>query len=75
MIGSALRDARLRIAPRPPPNRLTQHLQDRYGLAVAGLTELDLGVYRVDHADGAPWVARVSRPPGRRQRLRATPRS
>ncbi len=62
MIGSALRDARLRIAPRPAPNRLTQHLRDHYGLAVAGLTELDLGVYRVDRADGAPWVARVFPP-------------
>jgi hypothetical protein len=61
-VGSALRDARLRIAARPAPDRLAQHLGERHGLAVTGLTELDLGVYRVDHADGPPWVARVFPP-------------
>jgi Ser/Thr protein kinase RdoA (MazF antagonist) len=57
--GSALRDAQLRIAARPAPENLAQHLGERYGLAVTGLTELDLGVYRVDHADGPAWVARA----------------
>jgi len=61
-VGSALRDARLRIAARPAPDRLAQHLGQRYGLAVTGLTELDLGVYRVDHADRPAWVARVFPP-------------
>jgi Ser/Thr protein kinase RdoA (MazF antagonist) len=60
--GSALRDARLRIAARPGPDRIAQHLRERYGLAVTGLTELDLGVYRVDHAEGPAWVARVFPP-------------
>lgn len=59
MMGSALHDARLRIAPRSAPERIAQHLRDRYGVAVAGLTELDLGVYRVDRDDGPAWVARV----------------
>ena len=39
--------------------RLTAHLQDRYGIRVAELTELDLGVFRVDRHDGPTWVARV----------------
>ena len=60
--GSALRDARLRIAARPAPDRLAHHLGERYALAVTGLTELDLGVYRVEHAAGPPWVARVFPP-------------
>jgi Ser/Thr protein kinase RdoA (MazF antagonist) len=60
--GSALQDARLRIAARPAPDRLAQHLGERYGLVVTGLTELDLGVYRVDHADGPAWEARVFPP-------------
>ena len=60
--GSALQHARLRIAARPASDRLAQHLGERYGLAVTGLTELDLGVYRVDHAGGPAWVARVFPP-------------
>lgn len=45
---------------------LAEHLADRYRTAVTGLTELDVGVFRVDRAEGAPWVARVfpaARPP------------
>ena len=38
---------------------LPAHLQDHYGIAVAGVTELDVGVYRVMRADGPDWVARV----------------
>jgi hypothetical protein len=36
---------------------LTGHLADRYRTAVTGqtgLTELDVGVFRVDRAEGAP---------------------
>jgi Ser/Thr protein kinase RdoA (MazF antagonist) len=46
---------------------LRSHLESTYGIRVAGLTELDQGVYRVDRADGPAWVARQfprSRPPG-----------
>lgn len=49
-----------------PANPLTRnvdglagHLAERYGTAVTGLTELDVGVFRVDRAEGTPWVARV----------------
>jgi len=45
---------------------LTEHLQERYGIEVASVTELDAGVLRVDRAEGDPWVVRVfppERPP------------
>ena len=35
------------------------HLQDRYRIDVAGMVELDAGVFRVDRRDGPSWVARV----------------
>lgn len=35
------------------------HLEDRYGIEVAGVAELDAGVFRVDRRDGPSWVARV----------------
>jgi hypothetical protein len=38
---------------------LAGHLAARYDIEVTGLTELDLGVFRVDRADGDAWVARV----------------
>src|ERR1035438_8738988 len=38
---------------------LPSHLESRYGSRVAQLTELDLGVFRVDRRDGPSWVARV----------------
>jgi Ser/Thr protein kinase RdoA (MazF antagonist) len=56
---TALDVARQRIAARPSGDRITGHLQARYGVVVSGLAELDLGVYRVDRADGPAWVARV----------------
>lgn len=59
MTSTALDDARRRIAARPAPDRIIAHLRARYGVAGNGLVELDLGVYRVDRADGPPWVARV----------------
>jgi hypothetical protein len=38
---------------------LPSHLESRYGSRVAQLTELDLGVFRVDRRDEPSWVARV----------------
>lgn len=38
---------------------LADHLAAQYGAEVTSLTELDLGVFRVERADGDPWVARV----------------
>jgi Ser/Thr protein kinase RdoA (MazF antagonist) len=35
------------------------HLEASYGIRVTGLSELDVGVYRVGRADGPDWVARV----------------
>jgi len=39
--------------------RLELHLAATHGIEVVGMDRLDLGVFRVDRADGAPWVARV----------------
>jgi methyltransferase (TIGR00027 family) len=47
------------IQPRSGQDTLTAHLEDRYGIQASGLTELDLGVYRVGRQDGPDWVARV----------------
>jgi Ser/Thr protein kinase RdoA (MazF antagonist) len=38
---------------------LGRHLEDRYGIEVAHVAPLDLGVFRVDRRDGQRWVARV----------------
>jgi Ser/Thr protein kinase RdoA (MazF antagonist) len=59
MTSTAVDVARLRIAAGPARGRITGHLQAQYGIAVSGLAELDLGVYRVGRADGPAWVARV----------------
>jgi len=47
------------IQPRSGQDTLAAHLEDRYGIQASGLTELDLGVYRVGRRDGPDWVARV----------------
>lgn len=52
-------DAALRIAPRRGVRTLGAHLHAQYGVDVTGLVQLDLGVYRVDLADGESWVARL----------------
>jgi Ser/Thr protein kinase RdoA (MazF antagonist) len=44
--------------PGRPGERLRDHLQARYGITVAAMTQLDLGVWRVRRADGPDWVAR-----------------
>jgi Ser/Thr protein kinase RdoA (MazF antagonist) len=59
MTQTALEDARRRIAARPGRERIAQHLETAYGITVAGLSELDLGVYRVGRSDGPAWIARV----------------
>jgi Ser/Thr protein kinase RdoA (MazF antagonist) len=38
---------------------LASHLNDTYDIDVASMTELDLGVIRIDRHDGPSWVARV----------------
>jgi Ser/Thr protein kinase RdoA (MazF antagonist) len=52
-------DPALRVARRRGVPELGAHLERTYGIAVAGVDQLDLGVYRVDRADGPAWVARV----------------
>lgn len=47
------------ISPRSGQDTLPAQLEARYGIQVAQLTELDLGVYRVGRRDGPDWVARV----------------
>jgi hypothetical protein len=42
---------------------LAPHLNATYDIDVAAMTELDLGVIRVDRHDGPSWVARVFPPP------------
>ena len=39
--------------------QLPAHLASVYGTSVTRLAQLDLGVYRVERADGPSWVARV----------------
>src|ERR1700729_3121906 len=39
--------------------RLAGHLAERYGVVVTATVTLDVGVVRVDRADGPSWVARV----------------
>jgi Ser/Thr protein kinase RdoA (MazF antagonist) len=55
----SLLNARRRIAPRPAKDLIAEHLEACHGIRVRGLTQFDLGVYRVDRRDGPPWVARV----------------
>jgi Ser/Thr protein kinase RdoA (MazF antagonist) len=59
MTDPVLAAARRRIAPPPARDLIIEHLEACHGIAVAGLTPLDLGVYRVDRRDGPAWVARV----------------
>jgi Ser/Thr protein kinase RdoA (MazF antagonist) len=44
--------------PGRPAERLRSHLEDRYGIDVTVMTDLDVGVWRVGRADGPDWVAR-----------------
>jgi Ser/Thr protein kinase RdoA (MazF antagonist) len=38
---------------------LATHLNNSYGIDVAAMTEMDLGVIRVDRHDGPSWVVRI----------------
>jgi methyltransferase (TIGR00027 family) len=40
--------------------RLGAHIEAVYGIPVTGTREIDLGVHRVEPADGTTWMARVS---------------
>ena len=56
-----------RLFHKPVTDRLIVHLQDRYGRDVVAVTKISQHndhVFRVDHSDGDPWVARVF-PPAR----------
>ena len=44
--------------PGKPAERLRSHLEARYGIGVAAMTDLDIGVWHVVRADGPDWVAR-----------------
>jgi Ser/Thr protein kinase RdoA (MazF antagonist) len=50
---------RSRVLEQPCVEGLETHLEERYGVGVAGLVPLDVGVFRVDRHDGSRWVARV----------------
>ena len=55
---------------RPDPDQLLAHLADRYAIDPVGATRLSVHktyVFRVDRAQGEPWVARAF-PPGRPRR-------
>ena len=56
-----------RMHHEPVPERLLAHLRDRYGIDPVGATKLSVHktyVFRIDRADGSPWVARAF-PPAR----------
>ncbi len=48
-----------RTAARRGVPRLAAHLSHTYGIEPTEIAQLDLGVYRVDRADGESWVARL----------------
>jgi Ser/Thr protein kinase RdoA (MazF antagonist) len=41
---------------------LSSHLETRYGIEITQMSELDLGVLRVDRRDGPSWVVRLFPP-------------
>ena len=56
-----------RMHHEPVPGRLLAHLRDRYGIDAVAATKLSVHktyVFRIDRADGSPWVARTF-PPAR----------
>jgi Ser/Thr protein kinase RdoA (MazF antagonist) len=55
-IGTVIRD----VYRRPGADALPAHLEDRYGIRIAAMTKIVAGVFRVERADGPPWVARMS---------------
>jgi Ser/Thr protein kinase RdoA (MazF antagonist) len=56
-----------RMHHEPVPERLLEHLRDRYGIDPVAATKLSVHktyVFRIDRKDGGPWVARAF-PPAR----------
>jgi Ser/Thr protein kinase RdoA (MazF antagonist) len=56
-----------RMDHEPVPERLLAHLRDRYGIDPVAATKLSVHktyVFRIDRADGEPWIARAF-PPAR----------
>ena len=56
-----------RMDHEPDARRLVAHLRERYGIEPVGATKLSVHktyVFRIDRADGEPWVARAF-PPAR----------
>jgi Ser/Thr protein kinase RdoA (MazF antagonist) len=47
------------MEPRAGAADLERHLESAYGVEVARISELDLGVFSVDLRDGAGWIARL----------------
>ena len=58
-----------RMFHHPPAERLVAHLRSAYGIDAVGATQVSVhraDVFRVERADGSPWIARVfspARPP------------
>jgi len=48
-----------RIRQREAVDGVPAHLERRYGIRVANVKQLDVGVYRIDRHDGPAWVARL----------------
>lgn len=63
----ALEGIEARMHHEPAADRLLAHLRDRHGIVAVGATKLSVHntyVFRIDRADGEPWVARQY-PPAR----------
>lgn len=50
------------VRHRRSTDRLGDHIAEVHGRVPSKLTELDIGVFRVDFARGASWVARITPP-------------
>lgn len=64
-----------RMLYRAGSDTLADHLASTYGVDVRATRELDLGVHRVERADGSTWIARVfpaTRDPKATERQAAT---
>ncbi len=48
-----------RMQYRSGSDAIASHLQSDYGVVVTSTRKLDLGVHRVDLADGASWIGRI----------------
>jgi Ser/Thr protein kinase RdoA (MazF antagonist) len=57
--GNLIRFGSPLLAPSSLDERLRSHLERGYGIEISKVSELDVGVFRVDRRDGPSWVARV----------------